>query len=249
MLKIDVLTLFPEFFDSPLKTGIIKKALDAGLVSVNPIDLRGFTTDRHRMADDAPFGGGAGMVMKPEPIIRAVRHIQGVGEKPRVILLTPQGRTFSDREAKKLKRYRRFVLICGRYEGVDERVTESVVDDEISIGDYVLSGGEAAALVIIEAVARLVEGVVGKMESVAEDSFSNSLLKYPQYTRPRRYLGMGVPEVLLSGNHEKIAEWRLAESIRRTVERRPDIIDGEKLTKKEREIVEKVVGKKMPRGK
>ncbi len=247
MLKIDVLTLFPEYFDSPLKTGIIKKALDEGLISVNPIDLRGFTTDRHKTADDAPFGGGAGMVMKPEPIFKAVRHIQAREDKPRIILLTPQGRRFSDREAKSLKKIGRFVLICGRYEGVDERVSEGLVDDEISIGDYILSGGEVAALVVIEAVARLIEGVVGKRESVEEDSFSNSLLKYPQYTRPRKYLGMEVPEILLSGDHEKIAEWRLVQSIKRTLLRRPDIIEGKELSEKERQIIEEVTGGRSPK--
>ena len=187
------------------------------------------------------------MVMKPEPIFRAVRHIQGGrikggGDRPRIILLTPQGRRFSDQEAKSLKEFKRFVLICGRYEGIDERVSEGLVDDEISIGDYILSGGEVAALVIIEAVARLIEGVVGKRESVEEDSFSNSLLKYPQYTRPRKYLGMEVPEILLSGDHEKIAQWRLVQSIRKTLLRRPDILEGKELSEKERLIVEEVVG-------
>lgn len=236
-MRIDILTLFPEYFDSPLKTGILKKALDAGLVSVNPIDLRRFTSDRHKMADDTPFGGGAGMVMKPEPIFRAMRFIQARGIKPRVILLTPQGRRFSNQEANKLKRYKRLVLICGRYEGVDERVSEKLVDDEISIGDYILSGGETAAMVIIEAVARLVKGVVGNTQSVSEDSFSNSLLKYPQYTRPRKYLGMEVPEVLLSGNHKNIAEWRLIESIKRTLKKRPDILDLDNMTEKEKLII------------
>ncbi|MBN1573999.1 MAG: tRNA (guanosine(37)-N1)-methyltransferase TrmD [Deltaproteobacteria bacterium] len=252
-MKIDVLTLFPEFFESPLKTGIIKKGLDEGLITVNPVDLRDFTTDRHKTADDAPFGGGAGMVMKPEPIFRAVRHIQG-GRikrregKPRIILLTPQGRRFSDREAKRLREFGRLVLICGRYEGVDERVSEGLVDDEISIGDYILSGGEVAALVIIEAVARLVEGVVGKRESVEKDSFSNSLLKYPQYTRPSKYLGMEVPEILLSGDHEKIAEWRLVQSVKRTLSRRPDILEGKELSEKERLIIEDITGGKPPKG-
>jgi tRNA (guanine37-N1)-methyltransferase len=226
MILIDILTIFPEYFESPFRIGIIKKAIDGGLISIRLVDIRRFSAHRHNQVDDYPFGGGAGMVMKPEPIFRAIRHIrQGGGYKPRIILLSPQGERFSQDKAAALAGFRRLAFICGRYEGVDERVSESLVDEELSIGDYVLSGGEAAALVIIEGISRLVPGVVGNQESVTGDTFCGQFLKYPQYTRPRDYLGMSVPPVLLSGDHGKIDEWRLTQSISRTLERRPDLID------------------------
>jgi tRNA (guanine37-N1)-methyltransferase len=226
MILIDILTIFPDYFESPFRIGIIKKAIDGGLISIRLVDIRRFSAHRHNQVDDYPFGGGAGMVMKPEPIFRAVRHIrQGGGYKPRIILLTPQGERFSQAKAVKLAGYKRLAFICGRYEGVDERVSERLVDEELSVGDYVLSGGEAAALVIVEALARLIPGVVGNQESISGDTFSGNSLKHPQYTRPREYLGISVPPVLVSGDHGKIDKWRASQSISRTMERRPDLVD------------------------
>jgi tRNA (guanine37-N1)-methyltransferase len=239
MMLIDILTIFPDYFDSPFRIGIIKKAVDAGLISIHLVDIRRFSASRHNQVDDYPFGGGAGMVMKPEPIFRAVRDItQGGGHKPRIILLSPQGKRFTQDKAIELAEYRRIAFICGRYEGVDERVSERLVDEELSIGDYVLSGGEAAALVIIEALSRQVPGVVGNKESVSGDTFYGKFLKYPQYTRPQHYLGMSVPPILLTGDHGRIEDWRMNQSIARTVRRRPDLIDYGLLTESERKVVD-----------
>ncbi len=240
MILIDILTIFPDYFESPFRIGIIKRAVDAGLISIRLVDIRRFSASRHNQVDDYPFGGGAGMVMKPEPIFRAIRHIrQGGGYKPRVILLSPQGETFTQGRAMELAGYKRIAFICGRYEGVDERVSERLVDEELSIGDYVLSGGEAAALVIIEALSRQIPGVVGNKESVSGDTFYGKFLKYPQYTRPQHYLGMSTPAVLVSGDHGKIDEWRIHQSISRTVQRRPDLIDDGLLSESERKIVDR----------
>ena len=244
-MRIDIITLFPEFFTSPLKTGVLKRAIDAGIVYMHVVDIRRFTVTKHRVADDYPFGGGAGMVMKPEPIMRAVRHLGKGGLRPRTILLTPQGRTFDQKTALRLSKYYRLAFLCGRYEGVDERVVTRYVDEEISIGDYILSGGETAALAVIEAVARLLPGVVGNTESVDTDTFSGSLLKYPQYTRPQEYLGMAVPEALLSGNHKGIDEWRREQAVARTLERRPDLLDDGALTDEEKKIAARI---SRPRG-
>jgi tRNA (guanine37-N1)-methyltransferase len=252
MILIDILTIFPDYFESPFRIGIIKKAIDGGLISIRLVDIRRFSAHRHNQVDDYPFGGGAGMVMKPEPIFRAIRHIQqGGGYKPRIILLSPQGERFSQDKAARLAEYRRLAFICGRYEGVDERVSERLVDEELSIGDYVLSGGEAAALVIIESLSRLIPGVVGNQESVSGDTFFGKFLKYPQYTRPRDYLGMSVPPVLVSGDHGKIEDWRACQSISRTVERRPDLVDPDLLARLRGEAVrhdEKHGGKKKGTG-
>lgn len=236
-MRIDIITLFPEFFTSPLKTGVLKRAIDAGIVYIHVVDIRRFAATKHRITDDYPFGGGAGMVMKPEPIMRAVRHLGRGGLRPRTILLTPQGRTFDQKTARRLSKYYRLAFLCGRYEGVDERVVMRYVDEEISIGDYILSGGETAALAVIEALARLVPGVVGNTESVDTDTFSGSFLKYPQYTRPQEYLGMAVPEVLLSGNHKSIDEWRKEKAALRTIERRPDLLNEDTLTEEEKKII------------
>ncbi len=237
MIRIDIVTIFPEFFQSPFSVGIIKKALDGGLLTVRLVDIRRFSANRHSQVDDSPFGGGAGMVMKPEPIFRAVRDIRNGGLRPRIILLSPQGERFTQETAKRMASLPHVAFICGRYEGVDERVSLRLVDEEISIGDYVLSGGEAAALVIIEAVSRQIPGVVGNEESVSGDTFFGRFLKYPQYTRPQDYLGMSVPRVLVSGDHKKIEEWRRAQSIDRTLKRRPDLLDLEVLSDREKEAV------------
>jgi tRNA (guanine37-N1)-methyltransferase len=243
MRLIDILTIFPGYFESPFRIGVIQKAIEAGLIAIRLVDVRRFSANRHNQVDDYPFGGGAGMVMKPEPIYRAIRDIrQGGGYKPRVILLSPQGARFDQKKAIELAGYKRIAFICGRYEGVDERVSERLVDEELSIGDYVLSGGEAAALVIIEALSRQIPGVVGNTESVSGDTFYGRFLKYPQYTRPQHYLGMSVPPVLVSGDHAKIEDWRLNQSILRTVRRRPDLIAYELLTESERKIVDRLNG-------
>jgi len=235
------LTIFPDYFASPFRIGVIQKAIDSGLISIRLVDIRRFSANRHNQVDDYPFGGGAGMVMKPEPIFRAIRHIrQDGGYDPHIILLSPQGTRFNQEKAIELAGYKRIAFICGRYEGVDERVSDRLVDEELSIGDYVLSGGEAAALVIIEAVARQVPGVVGNKESVSGDTFYGRFLKYPQYTRPQQYLGMSVPPVLISGDHAKINGWRLKQSVLRTVRRRPDLIEYDSLTESERRIVDEL---------
>ena len=227
MMRIDVVTIFPEVFPGPLGVGILGRAQERGLLRLGVWDLRTFSEDRHRTVDDAPYGGGAGMVMKPEPFVRAVEAIRAARADTRgpVLLTSPQGALFSHARAQALARLPHLAILCGRYEGVDERVVQVLEAEEVSIGDYVLSGGELAAMVIVEAVSRLLPGVVGDDTSVAEESFSRSVLDYPQYTRPAEFRGRTVPEVLLSGHHEEIRRWRKRESLRRTLERRPDLID------------------------
>jgi tRNA (guanine37-N1)-methyltransferase len=228
-VHIDIFTLFPEMFQGPFNFSILKRAIDHGLVSMNIHNIRDYTHDKHHTVDDYAYGGGAGMILKPEPIFEAVESIKSnikpeIGELP-VILLTPQGRLFSQQIAQELSAYSHLILICGRYEGVDERVREHLVTDEISIGDYVLSGGELAAMVVVDTVVRLLPGVLGSEASLMEDSHVDGLLEYPQYTRPVEYRGWSVPGVLLSGNHAQIAKWRREQSIQRTSERRPELLD------------------------
>ncbi len=246
-MQIDILALFPEMFVSPFSAGIFQRAVDEGLVKVNTHNFRDYARDRHHTVDDTPYGGGAGMVLKPQPLFDAteavVSQIRGGGfdgELP-VILLTPQGRLFNQKVARELSKYSHLILICGEYEGVDERIREHLVTDEISIGDYVLSSGEIAAMVVVNAVVRLIPGFVGSEESVAEDSHSEGLLEYPHYTRPPDFRGWRVPEVLLSGNHAEIAKWRREQSIIRTVKRRPDLLSQAKLTEEEKRIVEEAI--------
>ena len=240
-----LLTLFPSIFESPLAESLVKKAIDKGLLSFNIVNIRDFAEDIHRTCDDAPYGGGAGMVMKVEPIHRAIEYVNDHFGKPRYVLLTPHGKQFDQETAARLSREKHVGLVCGRYEGVDERV-HSLVDDELSLGDYVLSGGEAAALVIIDAVARLVPGVMGNEASSVNESFEEPLLEYPQYTRPQTFRGMEVPGILLSGNHEEIRRWRRKESIRRTILRRPDLLETFEPTDEDsrliREIMEEMAG-------
>jgi tRNA (guanine37-N1)-methyltransferase len=219
---IDVLTLFPEMFPGFVNTSILKRAIDNRLVVINTHNFREFAHDRHHTVDDTPYGGGSGMVLKPEPIFETVEALKPEGAP--VILLSPQGRLFNQKVAQELSKYDRIVLVCGRYEGVDERVREHLATDEISIGDYVLSGGELPSMVIIESVVRLLPGVLGSEESALDDSHVAGLLEYPQYTRPPVFRDWEVPEVLLSGNHAVIANWRKEQSIRRTTERRPDLM-------------------------
>ena len=227
-MKFDVVTIFPRMFDAPLAEGVVARGIQAGMVDVVVHDLRDFTTDRHRVVDDVPYGGGPGMVLKPEPLFRAVDHIREARGNPGAVILTsPQGRTLTQADATRLASLEHVVVLCGRYEGVDERVREHVATEEISIGDYVLSGGELPAMVIIDVVSRLVPGVVGDERSVDEDSFSRGLLDHPHYTRPAEYRGWAVPEVLLSGHHREIERWRRNEALRRTLERRPEMLHGE----------------------
>jgi len=243
-LRIDILTLFPEMFQSPFSVGIFKRAIDQKLVSVNTHNIRDYTHDTHHTVDDYAYGGGAGMILKPEPIFEAVESIksdiyskEGVDALP-IILLTPQGRLFTQEVARELSRYRHIILICGRYEGVDERVRQHLVTDEVSIGDYVLSGGELAAMVVVDAVVRLLPGVLGSEASPLDDSHTTGLLEYPQYTRPAAYRGWSVPQVLLSGNHAQIAKWRREQSILRTLERRPELLDKANLSLEEKQLID-----------
>ena len=245
-MQIDILTLFPQMFQGPFSPGIFQRAIDHKLIKINIYNIRDYTHDKHHTVDDYAYGGGAGMILKPEPIFEAVESIKSDifleerdGELP-VILLTPQGRLFSQEIALELSRYSHLILICGRYEGVDERVREHLVTDEISIGDYVLSGGELAAMVVIDAVVRLLPGVLGSEASSLDDSHSSGLLEYPQYTRPAVYKGWSVPEILLSGNHAQIAKWRRQQAIIRTVERRPELLDKANLNLEERRLVNRL---------
>jgi len=230
MLRVDIVTIFPEYFRESFDYGIIRRARAAGLVEIKAHDLRSWTSDKHHVVDDRPFGGGDGMVLKPEPIFAAVESLTGarrredVAEQKRVVLLSPQGRQFTQVVAADFAKCDQLVLICGRYEGVDERVSDQLVTDEISIGDYVLSGGEPAALVVVDAVVRLIPGALGSETSAATESFSDGLLDYPHYTRPPEFAGMKVPEVLLTGHHAEIARWRKQAAEEKTKRNRPDLL-------------------------
>jgi tRNA (guanine37-N1)-methyltransferase len=245
-MRFDILTLFPEMFQGPFDHSIITRAIDEKKVAIGVHDIREYTHDKHHTADDYAYGGGAGMVMKPEPIFESVEAVrvkiaaEMPGIEPRIILLTPQGRLFSQPAAKELSAYSWIILVCGHYEGIDERVRQYLVDDEISIGDYVLSGGELAAMVVVDAVVRLVPGVLGSGVSLLEESHADGLLEYPQYTRPPVYRGWPVPEVLLSGNHGEIARWRREQSLRRTLERRPDLLEKIGLSQRDKEFIERI---------
>jgi tRNA (guanine37-N1)-methyltransferase len=238
-MQIDILTLFPEMFQGVFGSGVIGRAMEQGLVGIGLHNFRDQAHDKHHTVDDYPYGGGAGMVLKPEPIFEAVEAIKGEADIP-VILLNPAGRLLSQKVAGEFSGYDRMIIICGRYEGVDERVGRYLATDEISIGDYVLTGGEIAAMVVIDAVVRLLPGVLGSELSPLEDSHVAGLLEYPQYTRPDSYRGWMVPEILLSGNHAQIAGWRREQSIRRTCERRPELLDKVDLSPEERQLVEKL---------
>jgi tRNA (guanine37-N1)-methyltransferase len=233
-MKIDILTIFPEFFTEVFDFGIIRRAKLTGIVEINIYDIRSFTTDKHRMTDDRPFGGGDGMVLKAEPIFRALEHILGTCQREkypegtRVVLLTPQGRVFKQNVAQELaEEAKHLVLICGRYEGVDERVNDALVTEEVSIGDYVLSGGEPAAIVITDAIIRLLPNALGSETSAVNDSFTENLLDCPHYTQPRDFRGMQVPDVLLSGNHAEIEKWRKEKALEKTKKIRPELLNKE----------------------
>jgi tRNA (guanine37-N1)-methyltransferase len=227
VMRVDIVTIFPEMVRGFTHEGIVARACERGIVDIAVHDLRDFTTDRHRVVDDSPFGGGPGMVLKPEPFFRALAHIRATrGEPSAVIVPSPQGARFTHELAVAWSRTEHIVLLCGRYEGIDERVVEALATDEISIGDYVLSGGELAAMVVADAVVRQVPGVVGDARSVSEDSFARPWLDYPHYTRPAEWEGRRVPDVLLSGHHAQVARWRLRTALERTLDRRPDLLDG-----------------------
>ncbi len=236
----EVLSIFPDMFTSPLAASILGKARQRGLIRVRVHDIRRFARDKHQTTDDRPYGGGEGMVMKPEPLVAAIEALSEEPPPPRVILMSPQGRLFDQTTAEELSGLDRLVLVCGRYEGVDERVAEHFVDDQLSIGDYVLTGGELAALVVIDAVTRLLPGVLGNEDSPGRESFIEPLLEYPHYTRPREFRGYRVPEVLLSGNHEAIRRWRRAQSLQRTRERRPDLFGQVRLSEEDRHLLRRV---------
>ncbi|MBC7263429.1 MAG: tRNA (guanosine(37)-N1)-methyltransferase TrmD [Chloroflexi bacterium] len=236
-MRFDILTLFPGLFAGIFEESIVKRAIESGLVSIHLHNIRDYTTDKHHITDDMPYGGGGGMVMKPEPIFRAVEAVMADGPAGPIILLSPQGRLFTQEMALELAAQPRLVLICGRYEGVDERVRLHLATDEISIGDYVLSGGEIPAMVIVEAVTRLLPSALGDPMATLRDSYAEGLLEHPHYTRPAEFRGHRVPEVLLSGNHAEIVRWRRRESLRRTLERRPDLLARARLSDEDREYL------------
>lgn len=251
-MRIDILTLFPKMFEGPLNESMLKRAQDKKLLEINVVNIRDFAQGKHSQVDDAPYGGGSGMVLKPEPIFGAVESIVGISLKvnsdkaqrvigdERIILMSPQGETFSQAKAEELSRESHLIFICGHYEGFDERVRKGLITDEISIGDYVLTGGELAAMVVIDCLARMIPGVLGAEGAALSDSFAQGILKYPHYTRPKEYEGMRVPPVLLSGNHQRVSQWRREEALRRTLRRRPDLLTGIDLSAEDKELLEEI---------
>ena len=244
MKQFFVLTLFPEMIQQTLSHSIMGRAQKEGHISVEAINIRDYTLNKQKHVDDYPYGGGAGMVMQAQPIYDAYQSIAEKAQGARVVYMTPQGRPFTQRIAEELSQEENLVFLCGHYEGIDERIIEEIVTDEISLGDFVLTGGELAAITIIDAVSRLVPGVLGKEDSFADESFSDGLLEYPQYTRPEEFRGLKVPEVLLSGHHKNIETWRRQQSIRRTLERRPDLLEDAVLSKKEKIFLEQLLREK-----
>ena len=244
-MQFDIVTIFPRMIEAALAEGVVARALQRELLRVKVRDLRDFTDDRHRTVDDVPYGGGPGMVLKPEPIFRAVEAIAKDGGAPQaVVLVSPHGRRFTQAEAVRFVALERVTILCGRYEGIDDRVREGLATEELSIGDYVLSGGELAALVIVDAVARLIPGVVGDEDSVADDSFSRGLLDFPHFTRPAEFRDLKVPDVLVSGHHGEIRKWRKRQALELTLERRPDLLAGAELDVEEQEILRGLMEKK-----
>jgi tRNA (guanine37-N1)-methyltransferase len=240
-MRFDILTLFPNMFSSPLQESILGKAVEKGLIQIRTINIRDFTLDKHQVVDDNPYGGGQGMVMKVEPIARAIESVKSQNPSARVVYLTPQGEPLNQDLARRLSTQPHLILLCGRYEGVDERARALFIEEEISIGDYVLTGGELAAMVLVDAVSRFIPGVLGSDRSAEDDSFFNSLLEYPQYTRPSDFRGCCVPEVLLSGNHSAISLWRKKEALRRTSLRRPDLLAKANLSDEDKKLLEEIL--------
>jgi len=250
MLQFDVFSILPEVFPSYLETSILKKARERGFIDVRVHNIRDYTHDKHHITDDTPYGGGGGMVMKPEPMFEAVESVLDVAlpaadtrQRIPVILLTPQGRVFTQRVADELSQYEHIALLCGRYEGIDERIREHLVTDEISVGDYVLTGGELPAMVLIDAVSRLIPGVLGDPTGAADDSHAMGLLEYPHYTKPPEFRGWKVPDILLSGDHGKIEKWRREQALIRTLRKRPDMIEKAELSEKDLKFVEGLISK------
>ncbi|MFA1737074.1 tRNA (guanosine(37)-N1)-methyltransferase TrmD [Lysinibacillus fusiformis] len=241
-MNIHVLSLFPDMFSGVFGASILKKAQEKNAVKLEVTDIRTFSGNKHNQVDDYPYGGGAGMVLKPEPMFSAVEAISA-GKQPRIILMCPQGERFTQKKAEELSQEKELVFLCGHYEGYDERIRQHLVTDEISIGDFVLTGGELGAMTVIDSVVRLLPGVLGQEDSHIQDSFSTGLLEHPHYTRPAEYRGMKVPDVLLSGNHAKIEQWREEQSLKRTFERRPDLLDQYPLTDKQKLYLEKLKNK------
>jgi len=243
-MRFEIFSLFPEMFQSYLATSMLKRAAEKRLIEVDLHNIRDWTTDKHHITDDTPYGGGGGMVMKPDPIFAAVEEVLGSPPECPVILMTPQGRTFTQQMANELSQYERIGLLCGRYEGVDERVREHLVTDEISIGDYVLTGGELPAMILIDALTRLIPGALGDPTGAEDDSFASGLLEYPHYTRPSEFRGWSVPAVLQSGNHAEIERWRRDQALERTLARRPDMLEKTELSKKDLETLRKLKAQK-----
>ncbi|MBE3143498.1 MAG: tRNA (guanosine(37)-N1)-methyltransferase TrmD [Planctomycetes bacterium] len=239
-MRFDIFTLFTSVFQSYFDISILRRAIEAGLVEINLYNIRDWTIDKHHVTDEPPFGGGGGMVMKPEPVFKAIQEIIGIPPACPVILMTPQGRTFNQRVAQELAAYPRLGLLCGRYEGVDERIRQHLVTDEISIGDYVLTGGELPALILMDAITRLIPGALGDPDAAIDDSHATGLLEYPHYTRPASFRSWDVPAVLLSGNHAQIARWRREQSLLRTWQRRPDLLETAALSNTDREFLERL---------
>lgn len=242
-MRIDIVSLFPEMFTGPFGHSILKRAQEAQLLHINVVNPRDFTFDKHHTVDDTPFSGGAGMVMKPEPIFRAVESIVESSQisNRRIILMCPGGSPLNQAKVKELAQYEQLIFLCGHYEGIDERVRLHLVDESISIGDYVLTGGELPAMVITDAVARMLPGVLGSSSSAPQDSFYNGLLEYPQYTRPREFQGMEVPEIILSGDHAKINRWRHKQSLKNTLERRPDLLKNRELSPEDKKLLAEII--------
>ncbi|WP_339325188.1 tRNA (guanosine(37)-N1)-methyltransferase TrmD [Paenibacillus sp. FSL W8-0194] len=240
-MKVDVLTLFPEMMDGVFRSSILGKAQEKGIVSLNAINFREYSNSKHGTVDDTPYGGGGGMVLKPEPIFSAVEDlVSRTSTTPRIILMCPQGDTFTQRKAEEFAKEEHLIFICGHYEGYDERIREHLVTDELSIGDYVLTGGELPAMVAIDSIVRLLPGVLGNETSAVTDSFSTGLLEYPHYTRPAEFRGWKVPDILLSGHHANIELWRREQALKRTLERRPDLLDKVELTDQDRQILKRL---------
>jgi len=240
VINFEILSLFPEMFESPLDFSLLKKAQEKGLLSICLHDIRDWADDKHKMADDAPYGGGCGMVMKVEPVEKALKAVRKPEDDSIVVLMTPQGEVLNQKIAAQLATRKNIIIICGHYEGVDERIREHLVDREISIGDYILTGGELAALVLVDAISRFIPDVLGNPQSTGDDSFSENLLEYPQYTRPAQYRGWTVPDVLLSGNHARIERWRKKESLKRTYKRRPDLLKLRELSPEDKKILDEI---------
>lgn len=237
-MHFDILTLFPEFFDSIFAASILARAIKNRIVAINTVNIRDYAYDKHKIVDDYPYGGGPGMVMKPEPIYRAIAAAkEAAATKAWVISMSPQGQVLSQEKVMELARQEHLIIVCGHYEGIDERVNELCIDEEISLGDYILTGGELAAAVIVDSIVRLLPGALGDEESALQDSFSDGLLKYPQYTRPQEFMGLAVPDILLSGHHRHIAAWRRRQALKRTWEKRPDLLQDVPIDGEDREFL------------